>query len=97
MSSSRQQPTRFDKRNIASYYCFDVETHADFPGRVALSVREIVEGVVRDRDLVAKLKIVKKNFLACLLVIHKNICSRKFPAIRYLTYNINSYKLSNTY
>ena len=35
----RQQPTCFD--NIASYYRFNVETHAEFPGRVALSVREL--------------------------------------------------------
>ena len=41
----------------ASYYCLDIEVHAEFPGRVTISTREIVEGVVRDCDLVAKLKI----------------------------------------
>ena len=54
-----RRPTPFDKRNIASYYRFDVETHAELPGRVAISVREIVGGVVRDRDPVAKLKTAK--------------------------------------
>ena len=44
---------------LASYYCFDVEIHAEFPGRVAISKREIVGGVVRDHDLVAKLNIAK--------------------------------------
>ena len=45
--------------SIACYYCFNVETHAEFPGRVVLSVHDIVGGVVRDHDLVAILKIVK--------------------------------------
>ena len=57
MSSSRQRPTHFDKHNIASYYCFNVETHTEFPGRVVLSVHDIVGDV--DCGLVAKLKIMK--------------------------------------
>ena len=51
---------RFDKRGIASYYHFDVAIHADFPGRVTISKHAIVGGVVRDRDLVAKLKLSKR-------------------------------------
>ena len=50
----RQQPTQFDKRNITSQYCFHIETHTEFPGTVALSVREILGGVVRDHDFAAK-------------------------------------------
>ena len=46
-------------------------------------MQEIVGGVVRYRDLVAKIKIANFFFLACLLVIRENLCSRKFPAIRY--------------
>ena len=38
---------------VAFYY---VEIHAEFPGRVAISKRGIVGGVVRDCDLVMKLK-----------------------------------------
>ena len=43
---------------VASYYSFNVETHAEFPSSIAVSIREeIVGGVVRDYDLVGKLKI----------------------------------------
>ena len=69
---------------VASYYHFDVAIHAEFPGRVAISKHAIVGGVVRDRDLVAKLKITKIFIPACLSVIRENLCSRKFPAIRYI-------------
>ena len=40
--------------------------------RVTISMRKIVGGVVRYRDLVAKIKIAKIFFLACLLVICEN-------------------------
>ena len=50
---------------------------------VTISMQEIVGGVVRHHDLVAKIKIAKYFFLACLLVICENLCLRKFPAIRY--------------
>ena len=43
---------------------------------------EIVGGVIRYRDLVAKIKIAK-NFFPDMLVIRENLCSRKFPAVRY--------------
>ena len=46
-------------------------------------MQKIVGGVVRHRDLVARIKIAKYFFLACLLVIRENLCSRKFPTIRY--------------
>ena len=46
-------------------------------------MRGIVGGVVRYCDLVAKIKIAKFFSLACLLVIRENLCSQKFPAIRY--------------
>ena len=42
---------------VAAYYRFEVETSAEFPGRVAISKRKIVGGVIRGRDLVAQLKI----------------------------------------
>ena len=51
-----------------SYYRFDVEIHAE--GHI--SMREIVGGVVRQRDSVAK---IKNFFLACLLVIRENLCA----------------------
>ena len=53
--------------NIASCYCFDVETHAEFPIRVTLSMHGIVGGVARDCNLVVKLNIAI-FFLVCLLV-----------------------------
>ena len=46
--------------------------------------RKIVGGVVLDRDQIAKLKITNFFYLVCLLVIHENLCSQKFPAIRYI-------------
>ena len=49
---------------------------------VTISVREIVGGVDRHRDLVAKKKIAN-FFFPGVLVIRENLCSRKFPAIRY--------------
>ena len=42
---------------ISSYYCFDVEIHTEFPGRVIVSVREIVGGVVRYCEHNVSLKI----------------------------------------
>ena len=48
---------------VASCYCFDVEIHGEFPGRVSISEREIVGGMVRDRDLVMKFKNWK--FVSC--------------------------------
>ena len=42
---------------VAFYYRFKVEIHAEIHGRVAISMRENVGGVVRDCDLVAKLRI----------------------------------------
>ena len=39
-----------------SYHCLDVEIHAEFHGRVAVSKHEIVGGA--DCDLVAKLTIM---------------------------------------
>jgi len=47
-------------------------------------MREIVGGVVRYHDLVAKIKIMKVFSLACLLVIRENLCSRKFLAMQYV-------------
>ena len=44
-------------------------------------MREIVGDVVRYHDLVTKIKIAKFFILVCLLVICKNLCSRKFPVI----------------
>ena len=42
---------------VASYYGFYIETHAEFPSSVAVSMREeIVGGVVRHRDFFAKKK-----------------------------------------
>ena len=38
----------------SAYYRFDVEIHAEFSSRVAVSVRESLGCVVRDRDLVVK-------------------------------------------
>ena len=44
---------------MASYYCFDVEMDAEyqFLTRVTISVHVIVGAVIRDCDLVTKLKI----------------------------------------
>ena len=42
---------------VAFYYRLKVEIHAEVHGRVAVSMRENVGGVVRDRDLVANLRI----------------------------------------
>ena len=33
---------------VPSYYRFDIEIHTDFPGRVIVSMHEIVGSVVRD-------------------------------------------------
>ena len=65
MSFSRQWPTCFDKCSIAWYYCFNIETHAEFPGRVVLSVRDIVGGVVRK--------------FSWRVVMRENLCSQDFP------------------
>ena len=46
---------------------------------VTISMREVV-GCVARHDLVAKIKIA--NFFPGMLVIRKNLCSQKFPAIR---------------
>ena len=46
--------------------------------RVTISMQEIVGGVVKHCDLVVRIKIAKYFFLACLLVIRKNVCSQKF-------------------
>ena len=48
----------------------------------SLSIHEIVRGLVRDRDLVMKLKIMKNFLLAFLLVIHKYMCIYYIPSIR---------------
>ena len=47
---------------VASYCRFNVEVHADFPSRAAISTRKIIGGVAIDRDLVMNLK---KVFLVC--------------------------------
>ena len=38
--------------NVASYYHFDIEIHPEFPDRVAISMRKIIRGVTRNRDLI---------------------------------------------
>ena len=85
----RQQPTRFGKNGnltivwkwksyyrleMESYYRFDVENTRCVPHFHLGNCR----GVVRRRDLVAKIKIA---FPACWWFA-KNLSSRKFPAIR---------------
>ena len=59
-------------------------------------MREIVGGVVRYRDLVAKIKIAK--FFPGVLVICENLCSQKFPTIWYherpLSFVLTFYSLS---
>ena len=74
----RQRPTRFDKRGNLTIV-LTLKMHA---GAVIISMGKIVGGAVR-RDLVAKIKIANFFFLACSLVIRKNLCLRKFPAIQY--------------
>ena len=62
----RQRPTRFDdKRGNLTI----VSTLKITPW-VTISTGEIVGGVVRHRDLVAKNKNREFFFLACLLVLH---------------------------
>ena len=43
--------------NVTSYYHFNVEIHSELPRSITIFMCEIVEGVVRHRDFVAKLKI----------------------------------------
>ena len=42
---------------VTSYYRFDVEIHTEFPGRVIVSMREIVGSVVRHCEHNVSLKI----------------------------------------
>ena len=42
---------------VTSYYRFEVEIHTEFPGRVIISMREIVGGVVRHCEHNVSLKI----------------------------------------
>ena len=42
---------------VTSYYCFNVEIHSELPRSITISTSKIVEGVVRHRDFVAKLKL----------------------------------------
>ena len=63
--------------------------HAEFPGKVAISMHEIVEGVVRDRDLVAKLRI--QNFFPGMFVGD----SRKFMLVKISHYTVHVYMWSN--
>ena len=44
---------------VTSYYHFSVEIHSEFSRSITIFMCEIVEGVVRHRDFVAKLKIPK--------------------------------------
>ena len=44
-------------------------------------MREIVGGIVRLRDLVTKIKIMK--FFSAMLVLCENLCLRKFHTIHY--------------
>ena len=37
---------------VAFYYHFNIGIHAEFPSRVAISTSEIIEGVVRDCDII---------------------------------------------
>ena len=62
---------------VASYYRFDSEVYFEFLSKVAISTCEIVGDVFR-----AKLQ--KKFFLACLLVIRKNLCLQNFHTIWYI-------------
>ena len=48
---------------------------------------EIVGGAVRYRDLVAKIKIAK-FFPGVFVGDSRNLCSRKFPAIRYYIFEV---------
>ena len=52
----------------------------------------IVGGVVRGHDLVAKLKITNIFFLACLLVIHENVCSSE----NFLLYDLEPGSISHS-
>ena len=72
----QQRPTRIDKCGNLT-----IVSTLKIPGVGHHFVGEVVGGAVRHRDLVAK----SRNFFffACLLVIRENLCSRKFPAIRY--------------
>ena len=54
---------------------------------------KIVGGVVLDRDQVVKLKIAK--FFPGMLVICENLCSQKFPTIRYGTTELVLFLLSH--
>ena len=58
---------------VASYYCFDVETHSEFPGRDTLSMHEIVGGVARACVLDAKLKFFPGMFVGEKIYAHKNL------------------------
>ena len=49
--------------------------------RVTISMQEILDVVRYSSDLVVKITIAKILFLACLLVIHVNLCSQKFTAL----------------
>ena len=63
---------------VTSYYCFNVEIHSEFPRCITISMCEIVEGVVRHRDFVAKLKL-QNYFLGVDL---RKFMLTKFLAIR---------------
>ena len=68
---------------LQKFFADELKTSTTVCLRVTVSMRENVGGVVRYHDLVTKIKIAKNFFLACLLVIRENLCSRKFPAIQY--------------